>query len=116
MRRFPYDPEKARDLLAEAGWKDRNGDGLIEDADGKPFTLTIRTNQGNEERKKIAEIIQQRLEEVGIRSTSSSSNGPPSSRSTSSKRRFEVVVLGLGRAPIPTSSWSGTPRSGARTR
>ena len=58
--RYDYSPEKAKALLAEAGWKD-NGDGVLRDKDGKPFSFTIRTNQGNEERKKVAEIIQQRL-------------------------------------------------------
>jgi peptide/nickel transport system substrate-binding protein len=67
VARFDFDPTKARELLAEAGWKDRDGDGVLEDKDGKPFTVTIRTNQGNDERKKIAEIVQQRLKEIGIK-------------------------------------------------
>src|SRR5260370_13512836 len=66
VKHYEYSPEKAKALLAEAGWKDRDGDGVVEDRDGKPFTLTIRTNQGNDERTKIAEIVQQRLKEIGI--------------------------------------------------
>ncbi|MBI4608286.1 MAG: peptide-binding protein, partial [Candidatus Rokubacteria bacterium] len=50
VMRFSYDPAKARALLAEAGWKDTDGDGILE-KDGRPFAFTIRTNQGNEERK-----------------------------------------------------------------
>jgi oligopeptide transport system substrate-binding protein len=34
---LPFDPERARAELASAGWTDRNGDGLVEDADGRPF-------------------------------------------------------------------------------
>ncbi len=61
---YPYDPEKARALLKEAGFKDTNGDGIIE-RDGKPFVFEIITNQ-NKEREKSAVLIQRRLKEIGI--------------------------------------------------
>ncbi len=65
VRRYAYDPARARALLAEAGWKDTDGDGIV-DRNGKPFTFEILTNQGNDERKKVAEIIQASLREQGI--------------------------------------------------
>jgi peptide/nickel transport system substrate-binding protein len=96
VRRYPYDPGKARELLAEAGWKDRNGDGVIEDAEGRPFAFTIQTNQGNEERKKIAEIIQQRLEDVGVRAEIQVIEWASFVSEYLKKRRFEAVVMGFG--------------------
>ncbi|MEN6473359.1 MAG: peptide-binding protein [Syntrophaceae bacterium] len=63
--KYAYDPAKARALLAEAGFKDANGDGILE-KNGKPFTFTIITNQGNPLREKTAQIIQQRLKAIGI--------------------------------------------------
>jgi peptide/nickel transport system substrate-binding protein len=96
VARFDYDPEKAKALLAEAGWKDRDGDGVVEDRSGKPFTLTIRTNQGNDERKKIAEIVQQRLKEVGIQADIQLIEWAAFIKEFVKPRRFEVVVLGLG--------------------
>jgi peptide/nickel transport system substrate-binding protein len=96
VTRFAYDPEKAKALLAEAGWKDRDGDGLVEDRTGKPFTLTIRTNQGNDERKKIAEIVQQRLKEVGVQADIQLIEWAAFIKEFVKPRRFEVVVLGLG--------------------
>jgi peptide/nickel transport system substrate-binding protein len=96
VTRFAYDPEKAKALLAEAGWKDRDGDGVVEDRSGKPFTLTIRTNQGNDERKKIAEIVQQRLKEVGIQADIQLIEWAAFIKEFVKPRRFEVVVLGLG--------------------
>ena len=65
VTRYGYDPAKAKALLAEAGWKDSDGDGIL-DKDGEPFRFTIATNQGNDQRTKSGEIIQRRLREVGI--------------------------------------------------
>ncbi|GAB4163990.1 MAG: peptide-binding protein [Geothermobacteraceae bacterium] len=65
VKRYSHDPDMARKLLAEAGWTDSDGDGVL-DRDGKPFRFTIVTNQGNDLRVKSAEIIQRRLKEVGI--------------------------------------------------
>ncbi len=64
--RYPYDPQRARELLAEAGWTDTDGDGVV-DKDGKPFRFTLMTNQGNDQRLKTAEIIQQRFGDVGVK-------------------------------------------------
>jgi peptide/nickel transport system substrate-binding protein len=96
VRRYPYDAARARELLAEAGWKDRNGDGVIEDAEGRPFAFTIQTNQGNEERKKIAEIIQQRLEDVGVRAEIQVIEWASFVSEYLKKRRFDAVVMGFG--------------------
>lgn len=62
---YNHDQEKAKRMLAEAGWKDVNNDGILE-KDGKPFRFTVMTNQGNNERIRTAEIIQQNLKAVGI--------------------------------------------------
>jgi peptide/nickel transport system substrate-binding protein len=65
IERYPFDLDKSRALLAEAGWIDSDGDGIL-DKDGKPLAFTIITNQGNDMRAKTSEIIQQRLKNIGI--------------------------------------------------
>jgi peptide/nickel transport system substrate-binding protein len=65
VRRYAHDPGRARALLAEAGWSDHDGDGIL-DKDGQPFAFTIVTNQGNDLRVKSGEILQRRFREVGI--------------------------------------------------
>ena len=62
---YPYDPDRAGRMLDEAGWKDSDNDG-IRDKDGRPFRFTLLTNQGNSERIRASEIIQQNLKKVGI--------------------------------------------------
>ncbi len=65
VKDFDYNPGRAKQLLAQAGWKQLNSDGVLV-KDGKPFTFTILTNQGNDQRMKCAQIIQRRLKNVGI--------------------------------------------------
>jgi peptide/nickel transport system substrate-binding protein len=61
---YPFDPAKALALLAEAGWEKSPDGPLVRD--GRPFSFTLLTNQGNEQRIKSAIMIQSQLRSVGI--------------------------------------------------
>jgi peptide/nickel transport system substrate-binding protein len=61
----PFDPAKAAQLLAEAGWVDNDGDG-IRDRDGEPLTLRLATNGENAVREAIAILVQQYYLAVGV--------------------------------------------------
>lgn len=65
IKPYGLNPEKAKTLLAEAGWTDTDGDGVL-DKDGKPFAFTLLTNQGNDQRIKTATIVQDNLKRIGI--------------------------------------------------
>lgn len=65
VRRYDYNPERARQLLAEAGWEDSAGDGILR-KNGQRLAFTIVTNQGNDLRIKTGEIIQRRFREIGV--------------------------------------------------
>ena len=65
VKTYGYDPIKARQLLADAGWVDTDNDGIV-DKDGQALAFTIVTNQGNDLRAKSGEIIQRRFREVGV--------------------------------------------------
>lgn len=62
--KFEYDVEKAKKMLADAGWKP-GADGILE-KDGEKFSVEVKTNQGNKVREDIVVILQQQLKEVGI--------------------------------------------------
>jgi peptide/nickel transport system substrate-binding protein len=69
---IPYDPKKALALLAEAGWKDSDGDGILDKTiDGKklPFRFEIKFNSGNPTRKSVALTLQDELKKHGIAAT-----------------------------------------------
>lgn len=93
VRVYPYDPAKAKALLAEAGWKDANGDGVLEKED-RLFAFEIITNQGNEIRAKCAEIIQRRLAEVGIKVTIRVVEWAAFVKDFINKRKFDATILG----------------------
>lgn len=57
--------EKAKELLASAGWTDSNGDGIV-DKDGTPFEFTLITNRENERRMEAAQLIQADLKNIGV--------------------------------------------------
>ena len=61
---FAYDPEKARALLSEAGWKP-GPDGILQ-KNGERFSFTLITNNGNEVRRDIATLTQDGLKQLGI--------------------------------------------------
>jgi peptide/nickel transport system substrate-binding protein len=93
VKQYLYDPVKARALLAEAGWKDSDGDGIL-DKDGRPFIFEITLNQGNEVRRKSAEIIQQRLAGIGIRVKIRTVEWSAFLKEFINKRKFEATILG----------------------
>ena len=62
---WPYDPERSREILADAGWVDRDGDGVL-DRNGERFSFEILSNQGNQPRIDAAVMIQEHLARVGI--------------------------------------------------
>ena len=95
VKTYPYDPARARALLAEAGWKERNADGVLVKA-GRPFSFELMTNQGNEERRKIAEIIQASLKEIGVHVEVRIIEWASLLKEYLKKKRFEAIVLGWG--------------------
>jgi peptide/nickel transport system substrate-binding protein len=90
---YNYNPQKARQLLGEAGWRDTKGNGILE-KDGKPFVFEIVTNQGNDTRQKCAEIIQRQLKEVGITVKIRILEWAAFVNDFITKRRFDAVILG----------------------
>jgi ABC-type transport system substrate-binding protein len=62
---YAYDPEKAKALLAEAGWTDTDGDGVV-DKDGQPLKLNILFSDSYPKEQEVVEAVQLYLKDVGV--------------------------------------------------
>jgi peptide/nickel transport system substrate-binding protein len=65
---WPYDWQEAARILAAKGWKDTDGDGVL-DKDGRPFAFELLTNTGNQLRSDATVMIQGQLQKVHVRAT-----------------------------------------------
>ncbi len=96
----PYDPEKSKQLLAEAGWSDSDGDGVF-DKNGTPLSFTILTNNGNKQRADAATIMQYRLKKIGIDVHIRLVEWSAFIENFINKRQFDAVILGWSLSPDP---------------
>ena len=62
----PYDKERAKELLKEAGYEDTDGDGYV-DKDGKDLELRYLTYTSRQELPLLAESVQSGLKDIGIK-------------------------------------------------
>ena len=93
IKPMAFDPDKARTILREAGWTDTNNDGWLEKG-GQIFEFSIVTNQGNEERLKVAQIIQRRLKDIGIRVKIKVVEWSVFLSEVIDRKNFEAILLG----------------------
>tara|TARA_R110000868_G_scaffold189695_1_gene432896 strand:- start:81165 stop:82805 length:1641 start_codon:yes stop_codon:yes gene_type:complete len=102
----PYlqDINKAKQLLAEAGWEDTDGDGLLDkniNGQKKQFEFTVITNQGNDMRKMTAELMQQAFANIGVKMNINVQEWSTFIQNTINKRQFEAFILGWSLTPEP---------------
>lgn len=62
----PHDVERARALLQEAGYADRNGDGILESEDGQPFEFELTFFQDNEDTRRMVLFLRDLYARSGI--------------------------------------------------
>jgi len=62
---WPFSVEKAKRMLAEAGWKDTDGDGIL-DKNGKPFKFTVLQVANSPIQQKMLPIIKEDMARAGI--------------------------------------------------
>jgi peptide/nickel transport system substrate-binding protein len=108
---YPYNPNKARQLLVHAGWQ-LGPSGLLE-RNGKPFKFTLTTNQGNENRLKTAQIIQKFLADIGIDMTIRVQEWSSLLTTVIKPRAFDALLMGwtLPAEPDPFDVWHSSKQN-----
>jgi peptide/nickel transport system substrate-binding protein len=94
IKPWPYDPERAKQLLDEAGWTDHDGDG-IRDKDGKPFRFKFMYSSSNVLYIRLAKLLKDEAARIGIDVVAD----PYEWSVLISKitaRQFEAMVMGWG--------------------
>ncbi len=69
MEPYPYDVAKGKALLREAGWEDRDGNGILEDPQGNEFVFEFTYSSGGEISQRIAVFVQDAYARAGIKVT-----------------------------------------------
>ncbi|MFO0754506.1 MAG: peptide-binding protein, partial [Thermodesulfovibrionales bacterium] len=105
VKEYAYSPEKAKVLLAEAGWRP-NAYGLLEKK-GRTFSFTVLVNQGNDARIKTAQILKEQFRRVGIEMNIKVLEWQAMLHDFIDKKRFEAIIMGwaLSRDPDLYDIW-----------
>ena len=72
LKPWTFDPARAKALLAEAGWSDTDGDGILDkEIQGKvvPLRFEIVSNSGNDDRKNVGLVAIDEFKRAGIDAT-----------------------------------------------
>lgn len=92
---YDHDVEGAKRLLAGLGWKDKDGDGFLEDEKGHPVSFTLKTNSSNVLRVAMANFIKDDLAKVGIRCVPSPTEFNSLITNLRQDFQYESILLGL---------------------
>jgi peptide/nickel transport system substrate-binding protein len=93
LKPYTYDLGKAKQLLNEAGYEDRNGDGVLESKDGKIFEFKLTYFQTNEDTKRMVLLLKDLYAKAGVRLIPSPQEWPVMLENLD-KKDFDAITLG----------------------
>ncbi len=91
---YTYDPERAKALLAEAGWTDTNGDGTV-DKDGTEMAFEFLYPSGSTTTDTLVAYLQDAWSQVGIGITPRGLEFAALIEATTTTPTFEVAYYGF---------------------
>jgi peptide/nickel transport system substrate-binding protein len=92
---YTYDPDKAKALLAEAGWTDSNGDGTV-DKDGVEMKFDFLYPAGFPELDTLFAYLQEALSAVGINATPKPLEPSALIEAITTNPDWDMAFLGFG--------------------
>jgi peptide/nickel transport system substrate-binding protein len=102
LKGYDYNPEKAKQLLKEAGFK-YNPQGQLFDAVGNRVKFTLNTNTGNEIREEIGNQVEEDLEAIGIDVNFKTINFNVLTSRMGGSLTWEAIILGFTGGNEPNS-------------
>ncbi len=90
---YSFDLDKAKALLKEAGYEDRNGDGMLEDKAGQPFEFKLTYFQANEDTKRMVLLLKDLYARAGVRMIPFPQEWPVMLENLD-KKDFDAITLG----------------------
>lgn len=95
IKPWPYDPVRAKELLKQVGWEDRDGDGVLEDRNGNPFEFEYSYAGGSEISERVARYVKDAYQAAGIIVKLRSADWSVY-QEFMKKRDFDAITLGWG--------------------
>jgi peptide/nickel transport system substrate-binding protein len=92
---YTYDPDKAKALLAEAGWTDTNGDGVV-DKDGVEMKFDFLYPAGSADTDSLMAYVQEALKAVGIDATPKPLEFSALIEATTTDPNWDIALYGFG--------------------
>jgi len=114
--KYDFNLDESKRLLASLGWKDTNGDGVLEDTAGQTVSFTMKTNSDNKTRVGMANFIRDDLAKVGIKVTLVPVDFNTLITNLRDDFQYDTILLGLqsGVPPDPAMGqnvWRSSGRS-----
>ena len=103
VRTYPYDLDKANEILDSLGWTDTDGDGIREDSNGNAIEFRLVTNTGNSVRQEATQIIEQGMEVIGLDVDYEAIDFGELVDQLVSTYEWEAMVIGFTGGPDPYS-------------
>jgi peptide/nickel transport system substrate-binding protein len=100
-------PVESRRLLLAAGWRDTDGDGIL-DRSGTPLSLTLMLPNTSGIRRQMSLLIQEQLRQIGMRIEVQQLEGPLWNERRAAGK-FDIDFTALTQDPSPsgmTQSWT----------
>lgn len=113
LNNYKYNKNKAKELLKQAGYEDRDNNGIVEDKDGKELVVKLTYPTGNKLREQTAPIIQANLKDIGVKMELENMEFTALMDKVVANHDFELYLMGnnLSLDPDPKPYWHSTSAS-----
>jgi len=93
LQPYQADLDKAKALLKEVGYQDKNGNGVLEDKPGQPFEFKLTYFQANEDTKRMVLLLKDLYARAGVRMIPTPQEWPVMLENLD-KKDFDAITLG----------------------